>query len=64
LWRHAIGELVRRLLPPRRSRANPRVVKRKYTRWHVKRRRHRSWPQPARAAAEAVVVHSAEAPRP
>ena len=41
LWRHAIGELVARLLPAAVPRANPRVVKRKYTRWHVKRSHHR-----------------------
>ena len=29
LWRHAIRELVARLLPHRRPRANPRVIKRK-----------------------------------
>src|SRR5665647_2466256 len=40
LWCHAIGELIRRLLPPRKPRVNPRVVKRKYTKWHVKRTRH------------------------
>jgi hypothetical protein len=56
LWRHAIGELVRRLLPRRRHRTNPRVVKRKYTRWHVKRARHRHWPQPDRPPDQAVVI--------
>ncbi|MGH9266276.1 MAG: ATP-binding protein, partial [Acidimicrobiales bacterium] len=40
--------LCRRLNPARRHRANPRVVKRKYVRWHVKRARHRLWPQPTR----------------
>ena len=37
------GSWIGRLLPRRRPRANPRVVKRKYTRWHVKRSRHRHW---------------------
>lgn len=45
-WRHAITLLLRRLNPARRARANPRVVKRKYVKWHVKRARHRSWAQP------------------
>ncbi|PZS29415.1 MAG: hypothetical protein DLM58_15445 [Pseudonocardiales bacterium] len=49
MWRHAIAELAARLLPQRRPRANPRVVKRKYTRWHVKRSCHRPWPQPTHA---------------
>jgi hypothetical protein len=54
LWCHSIAELVRRLLPKRRPRANPRAVKRKCTHWHVKRARHRGWPQPARPAAQAI----------
>jgi hypothetical protein len=45
-WRYAITLLARRLNPARRLRSNPRVVKRKYVKWHVKRARHRSWPQP------------------
>lgn len=56
LWRHAIAELVRRLLPKRRPRANPRVVKRKYTKWHVKRTRHREWPQPDIRGIDAVHI--------
>ena len=47
---------VARLLPRRRPRANPRVVKRKYTRWHVKRSRHRDWPQPVRTPDQAIRV--------
>jgi len=45
---HATAARVSRwlILPPRRPRANPRVIKRKYTRWHVKRAAHRDWPQP------------------
>lgn len=56
LWQHAIAELSRRFLPQRRPRANPRVVKRKYTRFHVKRSRHRHWPQPDRFPEQAVVI--------
>lgn len=56
LWAPAIGELVRRLLPRRRPRANPRVVKRKYTRWHVKRARHRRWRQPGRRHEQAIAL--------
>jgi len=35
-----------RLNPARRSRASPRVIKRKMPRWQVKRTRHADWPQP------------------
>ncbi len=45
-WRHAITLLCRRLNPARRRRSNPRLVKRKYVKWHVKRARHAHWPQP------------------
>lgn len=56
LWRHAIDELARRLLPRRRLRANPRVVKRKYTKWHVKRAAHHNWPQPDRDPRDAIII--------
>ncbi len=45
-WRHVIMLLCRRLNPARRQRSNPRLVKRKYVKWHVKRAHHRDWPQP------------------
>jgi hypothetical protein len=35
-----------RLLPTRRLRALPRVVKRKMSNFGVKRAHHRHWPQP------------------
>ncbi|MGC8513553.1 MAG: hypothetical protein ACP5P1_11060 [Acidimicrobiales bacterium] len=44
--RYAITLLARRLNPARRHRSNPRVVKRKYVKWHVKREHHKTWPQP------------------
>jgi len=38
--------LADRLNPKRRRRSNPRLIKRKMPKWHVKRKRHRNWPQP------------------
>ena len=38
--------LCHRLNPVRRLRSNPRLIKRKMPKWHVKRDRHRDWPQP------------------
>jgi hypothetical protein len=38
--------LCRRLNPARRRRTNPRLIKRKMPKWHVKRSRHNDWPQP------------------
>src|SRR5680860_549401 len=42
----AIAELLQTTLPPRRQRANPRVIRRKMSKWHVKRAAHQNWPQP------------------
>jgi hypothetical protein len=43
--------LIRRLNPARRLRSAPRVVKRKMSKWHVKRTEHARWPQPTKTAA-------------
>ena len=41
-----LRRLIARLLPARRNRASPRVIKRKMPKWQVKRARHAHWPQP------------------
>ena len=46
LWRSFLHRLIARLNPARRRRAAPRVIKRKMSRWHVKRAHHADWPQP------------------
>lgn len=46
--------LLARLNPRRRHRSAPRVIKRKMPKWHVKRARHASWPQPERTAAYGI----------
>jgi hypothetical protein len=43
--------LIRRLNPARRLRSAPRVVKRKMTKWHVKRAEHAHWAQPTKPSA-------------
>jgi hypothetical protein len=43
--------LTRRLNPARRRRAAPRVVKRKMSKWHVKKAEHANWPQTTKPAA-------------
>ena len=45
-WTRALTMLARRLNPTRRHRSNPRLIKRKMPRWHVKRPRHADRPQP------------------
>lgn len=56
-----LAEVCFQLLPLRRLRANPRVVKRKMSKFNVKRAAHRDWPQPTRPAAQAVRVLSVPA---
>jgi hypothetical protein len=41
-------------LPKRRPRSNPRVVKRKMSKWRLKRPEHNNWPRPTRPFCEAV----------
>jgi hypothetical protein len=50
-WLTFLRRLIGRLNPARRPRANPRLVKRKYLKWHVKRTHHDQWPQPTHAPA-------------
>jgi hypothetical protein len=57
-------EITERLLPERRLRAFPRVVKRKMSNFGVKRRDHKHWPRPTLPPAEAVVIVGASKPTP
>jgi len=52
----AAGEILFEMLPPRRLRASPRVVKRKMSNFAVKRKEHRDWPQPTVRPEHAVRV--------
>jgi hypothetical protein len=53
-----VQEILARLLPIRRRRSNPRVVKRKMSSFPLKRTRHRDWPRPTRDPAEAFRIAS------
>lgn len=55
-----MAEISRQLLPRRRLRSNPRVVKRKMSKFAVKRRIHRHWPQPTRTPAQAIRILGAD----
>jgi hypothetical protein len=48
--------VLRHLLPTRRLRSFPRVVKRKMSNFALKRDGHRRWPQPTKPSDEAVVI--------
>ncbi len=46
-------DLLAHLLPTRRLRSQPRVVKRKMSNFGVKKGTHRHWPQPTKPPAQA-----------
>jgi hypothetical protein len=50
-----IQELLQRL-NKRRLRTNPRVVKRKMSKWAVKRDEHRRWPRPTKPPSQAIAI--------
>jgi hypothetical protein len=56
LYRRLLHDLVDELLPPRRARTNPRVVKRKMSNFGLKRPEHYHWPQPSTPFQQAVGV--------
>jgi len=56
------GEIAEQLLPIRRLRAFPRVVKRKMSSFGVKRAKHRTWPRPTIPPADAIVIVGASKP--
>jgi hypothetical protein len=51
-----LRDMTRALLPPRRLRSNPRVVKTKMSKFKQKRPEHRSPPQPSRPFRDSVVI--------
>lgn len=55
----AIAEIAHELLPERRLRAAARVVKRKMSKFGVKRAVHRDWPRPTKRAGEGIRVLAA-----
>lgn len=57
LFARLLRDIAADLLPERRLRTNPRVVKRKMSNFHLKRPEHRQWPQPtSRSFRQAVAV--------
>lgn len=56
-WRQRLlQDISRELLPKRDNRSNPRVVKRKMSKFDLKREKHRHWLQPTKSFAESVVL--------
>lgn len=55
----AVSEIARELLPERPLRAAARVVKRKMSKFGVKRAVHRNWPRPTKRSGEGIRVLAA-----
>jgi hypothetical protein len=51
-----LAEIAEEVLPPRRNRINPRVIKRKMSNWRKKRPEHRHCPQPTKKFRQSVVI--------
>jgi len=56
LYTRLLRDIADRLLPERRLRSSPRVVKRKMSNFRLKRAEHRFWPQPTLPFRQAVAV--------
>lgn len=55
-WDRLIDEISEEPLEPRRNRINPRVVKRKMSKWKKKRPEHRHYTQPTKRFCDSVVM--------
>lgn len=51
-----LAEIAEEILPERRNRINPRVIKRKMSNWRKKRPEHRHSPQPTKTFRDSVVI--------
>jgi hypothetical protein len=56
LYQRLLCDIARYRLPERKPRTNPRVVKRKMSKFRLKRPEHRQWPQPSKVFRDAVVM--------
>jgi hypothetical protein len=55
-YRQLIMEIAEEILPPRRCRINPRVIKKKMSNWEKKKPKHRPYPQPHKEFCDAIVM--------
>jgi hypothetical protein len=56
LYQRLLDDIARHRLPERENRSNPRVVKRKMSKFKLKRPEHLHWPQPSKSFQDAVVI--------
>jgi len=55
-YRRLVSEISEEILPPRRNRINPRVIKKKMSNWEKKKPQHRPYPQPHKEFRDAIVL--------
>lgn len=51
-----LEEIREEVIPPRRNRINPRVIKCQQSKWPKKRPEHRNWPRPKQSFQESIVI--------
>jgi hypothetical protein len=56
IYQALLADIVAERLPPRANRINPRVVKRKMSKFRVKGEQHRAWPQPTKTFRDAILL--------
>ncbi len=57
VWlQRVLQEIGEEVLPPRRNRMNPRVIKRKMSKWKKKRAVHHHYPQPTQGFRDSIVM--------
>jgi hypothetical protein len=57
-YEQLLAEIAEEVLPERRNRINPRVIKRKMSNWRKKRPEHRRPPQPTKSFRQSVLILS------
>lgn len=55
-FENLVAEVAEEVLPDRRDRVNPRVIKKKMSNWLKKRAEHRHYPQPTKKFRQSVVM--------
>lgn len=55
-YQRLVQEVAEEILPPRRNRINPRVIKQKMSKWPKKRPHHHHPPQPTKPFEESIVL--------
>ena len=55
-YRNLVQEVSEEVIPPRRNRINPRVIKVKMSKWPKKRPVHRAFPQPCKPFVQAIAM--------